>query len=129
MPRKKDDIIKDGEKTRFSKENQPVNRGRKEGTLNRSTILRYWMDQPVEVLNPISRQKQNGTVEDEVVLALVTKARQGDVPAIRETLDTLYGKLTDKSELSGSVDVNMPSVEELNKQFEERLKQVEDLDD
>jgi len=127
MPFKKGETPK-GAKP-FTSKNQPQNRGRKEGTLNRSTILRYWMDQPIEVLNPISRKKQNGSVEDEVVLALVTKARQGDVPAIREVLDTLYGKLTDKNELSGSVDVNVPSVEELNKRFEERLKQVEDLDD
>jgi len=34
------DIIKDGEKTRFTSENQPEGRGRKEGSKNRATILK-----------------------------------------------------------------------------------------
>ena len=51
-----------------------------------------------EVHNPITDLKHKGTVEDEVILALVMKAREGDVPAIRELLDTVYGKLRENIE-------------------------------
>jgi len=86
----------------FTKENQPANRGRKEGSKNRSTILKKWLLAELDITNPITKDKQRGTVEDEVILALVTKARKGDVIAIKEVLDTMYGKLTDKVQ----VDVN-----------------------
>lgn len=93
------DIAKDGKK--FSSEYQPENRGRPEGSKSRSTILKKWLTAELDIVNPITKDKQRGTVEDEVMLALVTKARRGDVPAIKEILDTMYGKLTDKTELAG----------------------------
>lgn len=74
-------------------------KGRPEGAKSRSTILNKWLSVNTDIFNPITKDKERGTVEDEVVLALVTKARKGDVPAIREILDTMYGKLTEKQEL------------------------------
>jgi hypothetical protein len=100
MPRR--DIAKDGIKTRFSKENPPPGKGRPEGVRNRSTILKKWLTAELDIVNPITKGKQRGTVEDEVMLALITKARTGDVPAIKEVLDTMYGKLTDKIEVTAS---------------------------
>jgi hypothetical protein len=96
------DIAKDGEKTRFSKENQPENRGRPEGAKNRATILTKWLTAELDIVNPITKDKERGTVEDEVMLALITKARKGDVTAIKEVLDTMYGKLSDKTEVGGA---------------------------
>jgi hypothetical protein len=85
----------------FSKENQPANRGRPKGSPNRSTLLKKWLSAKMEITNPITRLKEKGKVEDEVILALVNKARKGDVPAIREILDTMYGKTVEKHEISG----------------------------
>jgi hypothetical protein len=70
---------------------------------NRSTVLRRWVEVKRKLdakRNPSGKDKQ-GTVEDEIALALIGKALKGDVPAVREIYDTLYGKLTDKTELSG----------------------------
>lgn len=99
MPRK--DIHIDGKKTQFTKDRQPEGRGRPLGVKNRSTILSKWLSTNLELVHPITKEKQKGTVEDEVILALVTKARKGDVTAIRECLDTMYGKIKEQHELTG----------------------------
>lgn len=67
-------------------------KGKPKGAKNRSTVIKKWADAKLELVNPVTKEKQKGTVEDEVVLALISKARKGDVPAIREFLDSLYGK-------------------------------------
>jgi|SRR5688572_30061552 len=100
MPFKKGETPK-GAKP-FSKEHQPEKNGRPAGVPNRSTVLKKWLLAELDIVNPISKSKERGTVEDEVILALITKARQGDITAIKEVLDTLYGKLTDKVQ----IDVN-----------------------
>ena len=41
----------------------------------------------------------------------------------------LFGKPVERQEISGELDVNMPSPDELKKKFAERRKQVEALDD
>jgi hypothetical protein len=51
------------------------------------------------------------------------------VTAIRELLDSVYGKVTDKQELSGSLEVTALSLDEVKKRATERRKEVEDLDD
>jgi len=99
MPRK--DIAKDGERTRFSSENQPKNRGVKDGP-NRASVLKKWLFAEMEITNPITNQKEKGNAYNEVILALISKARQGDIQAIKEIQDTLHGKLTDKVQ----IDVN-----------------------
>lgn len=61
--------------------------GRPIGIKNRSTILR-------EIL--ALADKDGKTNEYKVIEALCTKAQDGDVPAIKEVQDTMYGKLADK---------------------------------
>ena len=41
----------------------------------------------------------------------------------------VYGKPIERHEVEGSLDVNVPSPEDLKKRFAERRKQVESLDD
>lgn len=77
----------------FTSENQPANRGRKKGSVSRATLLKRWLEMPIELLNPISKLKEKGKVQDEVILALIAKARQGDVAAIKEVLDGRFGKI------------------------------------
>lgn len=97
--RKPEDIIKDGERTRFSSENQPENRATRAGIPLRATVLKRWLTAELDIENPITKETHRGTVEDDVMLALITKARTGDVPAIKEILDTMYGKITDKVQI------------------------------
>jgi hypothetical protein len=74
--------------------------GKPLGTKDRSTILNKWLSVELELLNPVTKAKERGTVEDEVILALITKARKGDVSAVREILDSTYGKLTEKLQVN-----------------------------
>lgn len=65
-----------------------IGAGRQKGTKNRSTILR-------EVLALAAK----GGVDNEVNIAqaLIDKAKEGDIPAIKEFHDTMHGKITDTS--------------------------------
>jgi hypothetical protein len=70
--------------------------GKPPGAKNRSTLLKKWLEVNV---------KDGITVEDEVILALIKKAKQGDVQAIKEVQDTLHGKIADKSEVKHEGDI------------------------
>lgn len=77
--------------------------GKPPGARDRSTIIRKWADVKIDVVNPITKDKEKGTVEDEVALSLIREARKGNVPAIKEFLDTLYGKMTERHDLNVNV--------------------------
>ena len=80
--------------------------GRPKGVKNRSTILKKWIEVNAKVKNPVTKQEEGGTVEDLITIALITKALAGDVQAIKEINDTLYGKLTENQK----IDVNVPQL-------------------
>jgi len=73
--------------------------GHPKGVKNRSTILKKWIEVAAECINPETKKKLPGTVEDKIALSLITKALSGDVQAIKEINDTLYGKIADKQEM------------------------------
>lgn len=83
----------------FTTENQPANRGRKKGSVNRSTILNKWLSAKVTTRNPITKKDERVTVEDEVILALIREARKGNVRAIMEIQDTIHGKIVDMQQV------------------------------
>lgn len=92
--------------------------GKAEGTKDRATILKKWLSVELELLNPVTKAKEKGTVEDEVMLALITKARKGDVPAIREVLDSTYGKITEHQDITSKGEsVAQPIADALEKVF------------
>lgn len=71
-------------------------------TKHRSTTLKKWADVKLEIVNPITKKKEKATVEDEVVLSWIREARKGNMQAINAFFDTLYGKIADKTELTGA---------------------------
>jgi len=74
-----------------------INRaGKKPGTLNRKTLLKRILD--LESKRTIEGFEDTVTRELVVMDALVTKAEQGDVSAIKEIQDTLHGKLKETVE-------------------------------
>ncbi len=79
--------------------------GRPLGSKNRKTLLKKWLELSADVLAPISNDQFNGTVEDAVYIALIKKALDGDVNAIKEISDTMYGKLKDSMEVSGDLNI------------------------
>jgi len=94
----------------FDKRPENINReGRPVGSKNRSTILKKWIEIATKLKNPITGKDEFGTVEDKVTLALIERALKGDVIAIKEIYDTLYGKIADKSEtkVQGEIIINL----------------------
>ncbi len=67
--------------------------GRPKGSRNRSTIVN-------EILEAIDPDTKLSYVEA-MTYAVARKATAGDVPAFKELMDSGFGKIADRSELSG----------------------------
>ena len=66
--------------------------GKPKGTLNRSTIVKRWLE---------ARLDDDHLFVDAITKAVIEKAMGGDVAAFRELMDSSYGKVADKTELTG----------------------------
>ena len=75
--------------------------GRPKGSKNRSTILRQFLELPLKS-KPSGHDNidlpEGMTLEDAIHLALIRKAQDGDVAAIKEIQDTLHGKMKETVE-------------------------------
>ena len=65
--------------------------GRPKGSKNRSTIARQWLEVNSKVKNPLTGQEETMSQEDLMTLALIKKAREGDVGAYKALMDSGYG--------------------------------------
>jgi hypothetical protein len=65
--------------------------GRPKGSKNRSTIARYWLDVNQKLKNPLTGEQETMSQEDLMTLALIKKAREGDVSAYKALMDSGYG--------------------------------------
>ncbi len=80
--------------------------GYKKGVKNRSTVLRELLELKLRdskgkfIANPLDPSEENISVEKAIMAALIKKAMKGDVAAIREVQDTLFGKLKDRAEVN-----------------------------
>jgi len=74
--------------------------GRPKGTRNRSTIARKWLNVKSKAMNPISQEEEDMNQEDLITLALIKKARQGDVSASKALLDSAYGQAKEQLDIS-----------------------------
>lgn len=141
-------------KHRFTSANQPRNRRSRKGIPNRATILKRLLREKVTLpahLVPGGQQRL-GTLEDHIALALIGRAVRGNVPAIREILDSVYGKQTSGVNVNVSAEalqqlsddeldalmkqvdrgygrIPMISIIEFKRQSEDRRRQLEELDD
>jgi hypothetical protein len=70
--------------------------GRPKGLRNRSTIVREWLEATESMKNPITGQSEKLAQYDIITLALIQKARKGDVQAFKELMDSSFGKIPDK---------------------------------
>lgn len=76
-------------------------KGRPKGALNRSTIAKKWL----EVLS--QEEIEDGVVkwlsnEEAMTLALIQKARKGDVNAYKALMDSAYGTAKDSIDINSS---------------------------
>jgi hypothetical protein len=65
--------------------------GRPKGSRNRSTIAKYWLEVNQNLKNPLTGENQTMSQEDLMTLALIKKARDGDVNAYKALMDSGYG--------------------------------------
>jgi len=65
--------------------------GRPKGAKNRSTIARQWLEVNQNLKNPLTGETETMSQEDLMTLALIKKAREGDVAAYKALMDSGYG--------------------------------------
>jgi hypothetical protein len=94
--------------TQFKKGQSGNPAGRPPGK-NRSTVLREIYDMIIAGKDVDGLEKQM-PVEYHVMKALAMKAMEGDVSAIKEAQDTLYGKVKDVQEVDLRADVTQRDV-------------------
>jgi len=65
--------------------------GRPKGAKGRATIARYWLEVNQNLKNPLTGENETMSQEDLMTLALIKKARDGDVNAYKALMDSGYG--------------------------------------
>jgi len=65
--------------------------GRPKGSRNRSTIAKHWLEVNQSLKNPLTGVEETMSQEDLMTLALIKKAREGDVSAYKALMDSGYG--------------------------------------
>ena len=65
--------------------------GRPKGSKNRSTIAKKWLEVNQSLKNPLTGENETMSQEDLMTLALIKKARDGDVAAYKALMDSGYG--------------------------------------
>lgn len=105
------------DETKFRKGNPSPNpNGRPKGSLNRSTIVKKWLEAEEKIKNPITGTQESLTQADIMTLGLIKEARKGNVAAYKELMDSGFGKLTDQLNVTGDVDLSHAI--QLNVEFE-----------
>jgi len=67
--------------------------------LNRNTIARIYLAYLQEEVNPLTGIKELLTNEDMITLALIHKAKNGDVNAYKALMDSAYGSVKQSLEV------------------------------
>jgi len=74
--------------------------GRPKGSRNRSTLIREWLEVSQKIKNPITGEVEDLEQQDIMTLALIKKAREGDVSAFRELMDGAHGKVLQQTDIT-----------------------------
>jgi hypothetical protein len=106
--------IPNEEHNQFKKGQSGNPNGRPKGRKNRSTIARYWLEVNQKLKNPLTGTDEEMSQEDLMTLALIKKAREGDVSAYRALMDSGYGAPVQVVEQTNTnVDLTDLSTEEI----------------
>lgn len=76
---------------KFKKGESGNPKGRPVGSKNRSTIAKKWLGIEQNLKNPMTGEQDQMSQEDLITLALIKKAREGDVNAYKALMDSGYG--------------------------------------
>ena len=88
--------------------------GRPKGSKNRSTIARRWLEVNQNLKNPLTGENETMSQEDLMTLALIKKAREGDVNAYKALMDSGYGAPVQQIEQTLMEQPLFPDVQEDN---------------
>lgn len=88
--------------------------GRPKGSKNRSTIARRWLEVNQNLKNPLTGESETMSQEDLMTLALIKKAREGDVNAYKALMDSGYGAPVQQIEQTLLEQPLFPDVQEDN---------------
>ena len=88
--------------------------GRPKGSRNRSTIAKYWLEINQKLKNPLTGENETMSQEDLMTLALIKKAREGDVAAYKALMDSGYGAPVQQVEQTIIEQPLFPDVQEDN---------------
>jgi hypothetical protein len=92
----------------FTSENQPANRKSRKGIPNRATVFKKLLKMKAgEVLPDAEEIEKDLTLIEAAALGQVLSARKGNTNAWKEIQDTLHGKMADKTEHSGKVELEV----------------------
>jgi hypothetical protein len=86
--------------TPFPPGNNANPNGRPKGSKNRSTIARKWLEVIQESKNPITGELEKLSQEDLITLAMIHKARKGDVGAYKQLMDSGFGMPTQQIDVT-----------------------------
>jgi len=89
-------------------------KGYKKGQKNRHTIIKRWLEVREYAENPISGEFEHLTQEELITLALIEKAREGNVYAYKALMDSAYGKPSNQVETIIKEMPLFPDIEVLN---------------
>lgn len=78
--------------------------GRPKGSRNRSTIVREILELMEDTKNPITNAYEKLTQEQIMTLAVLSKARKGDVRAYQALMDSAFGAPKHQVEYSGQTE-------------------------
>ena len=84
--------------------------GRPKGSRNRSTIARRWLEVNQKLKNPLTSEEETMSQEDLMTLALIKKARDGDVNAYKALMDSGYGAPVQQIEQTNIEQLLFPDV-------------------
>lgn len=76
---------------KFSSEYQPEKNGVKKGSLQRRSVIRKWLEVGELGVNEINGKTEFLSQEDLMTIAMIFKARNGDVQAYKQLMDSAYG--------------------------------------
>lgn len=106
--------LRNGEMTRFSSEYQPEKNGRKPGSRTRSQVIKKWLEVAEEFKNPITKEFEMLEQQDIITLRLILAARNGDVSAFKELMDSAYGKALTNIEVNSGEKIVAPPLNVYN---------------
>jgi len=95
----------------FTSENQPANPGRPKGSQSLKDLLRWALEETIDIKDKKGKIIRKTTVKEAIMMALCNKAMNGKVDAVKEVFDRIEGKAPQNLHLTGNVEVPVIKVE------------------